>query len=249
MEQLPENVAFSIGDVLELLKKEFPDITISKIRFLESQGVIKPQRTPTGFRKFYLDDIEKLRWVLKQQKENFLPLKVIKSRLAKGNHESQMALDLNYSETAPNHLPEVSTEDNQALPTVNKVTEFNERSRQWLANESKASRKFIDSLIEFKIINPKFVGSLETFTHNDLEVVRFCYKLSLRGIEPRHLKSLQLNTKRIVEMLCQVFHPLISQVSQEKREKLIQEIMDALGEIKGLFSSLVDSSYSEHNQG
>jgi len=72
----------SIGEVLALLQDDFPDVTISKIRFLESQGLLDPERTPSGYRKFYDDDIARLRWILAQQRDNFLPLKVIKERLA-----------------------------------------------------------------------------------------------------------------------------------------------------------------------
>jgi DNA-binding transcriptional MerR regulator len=79
-----ERSHLSIGEVLNLLQDEFPDITISKIRFLESQGLLDPERTPSGYRKFYEGDIERLRWILRQQKDNFLPLKVIKDRLAAG---------------------------------------------------------------------------------------------------------------------------------------------------------------------
>ncbi|MCU1491571.1 MAG: putative MerR family transcriptional regulator, partial [Acidimicrobiaceae bacterium] len=68
----------SIREVLDLLVGEFPDVTISKIRFLESRGLIHPERTPSGYRKFYDADVERLRWILRQQRENFLPLKVIK---------------------------------------------------------------------------------------------------------------------------------------------------------------------------
>jgi DNA-binding transcriptional MerR regulator len=71
----------SIGEVLGVLRDEFPDVTISKIRFLESQGLIDPERTPSGYRKFYESDVSRLRWILHQQKDNFLPLKVIKERL------------------------------------------------------------------------------------------------------------------------------------------------------------------------
>jgi DNA-binding transcriptional MerR regulator len=71
----------SIGEVLSLLREEFPDVTISKIRFLESQGLVDPERTPSGYRKFYEHDVERLRWILRQQRENFLPLKVIRGRL------------------------------------------------------------------------------------------------------------------------------------------------------------------------
>jgi DNA-binding transcriptional MerR regulator len=71
----------SIGEVLAALRDDFPDITISKIRFLESQGLIDPERTPSGYRKFRDGDVARLRWILQQQKHNFLPLKVIKARL------------------------------------------------------------------------------------------------------------------------------------------------------------------------
>jgi DNA-binding transcriptional MerR regulator len=74
----------SIREVLDLLTPEFPDVTISKIRFLESRGLIEPERTPSGYRKFFPADVDRLRWILKQQSEHFLPLKVIKGRLEQG---------------------------------------------------------------------------------------------------------------------------------------------------------------------
>src|SRR5271169_4428617 len=84
----------SIGDVLTLLRQEFPDVTISKIRFLESRGLLVPERTPSGYRKFYEPDVERLRWILRQQREHFLPLKVIKGRLENGMTESAAAQPL-----------------------------------------------------------------------------------------------------------------------------------------------------------
>src|SRR6266545_3807944 len=71
----------SIGEVLVSVKTEFPDITISKIRFLESEGLIDPERTPSGYRKFYEKDVERLKSILKMQRDEYLPLKVIKERL------------------------------------------------------------------------------------------------------------------------------------------------------------------------
>jgi DNA-binding transcriptional MerR regulator len=82
----------TIGEVLSLLREEFPDVSISKIRFLESQGLVDPERTPSGYRKFYDHDVERLRWILRQQRENFLPLKVIRGRLI--GQEGEGALDL-----------------------------------------------------------------------------------------------------------------------------------------------------------
>jgi DNA-binding transcriptional MerR regulator len=97
----------SIGEVLSLLKEEFPDVTISKIRFLESQGLIDPERTPSGYRKFYEPDIDRLRWVLRLQRDHFLPLKVIKARLDSGQ------LDVDEPEVAQ---PELFA-DETAAPT------------------------------------------------------------------------------------------------------------------------------------
>jgi DNA-binding transcriptional MerR regulator len=74
----------SIGEVLGLLLEEFPDVTISKIRFLESQGLIEPERTPSGYRKFYEPDVDLLRVILREQRENYLPLRVIKDRIESG---------------------------------------------------------------------------------------------------------------------------------------------------------------------
>jgi DNA-binding transcriptional MerR regulator len=90
---LSERAHLSIGEVLSLLRDEFPDITISKIRFLESQGLLDPERTPSGYRKFYDEDVERLRWILRQQREHFLPLKVIKGRLSEADPEAAGAAD------------------------------------------------------------------------------------------------------------------------------------------------------------
>jgi DNA-binding transcriptional MerR regulator len=76
-----ERLHLTIGEVLSRLREEFPDVSISKIRFLESQGLVTPERTPSGYRKFYEPDVERLRWILRQQREHFLPLKVIRGRL------------------------------------------------------------------------------------------------------------------------------------------------------------------------
>ncbi len=84
MSEAVANGHLSIGEVLALVQEDFPDVTISKIRFLESQGLIAPERTASGYRKFYEADIERLRWILAQQRDHFLPLKVIKKMLDQG---------------------------------------------------------------------------------------------------------------------------------------------------------------------
>jgi len=109
-----ERAHLSIGEVLSLLQEEFPDITISKIRFLESQGLLDPERTPSGYRKFYEPDIERLRWILRQQRENFLPLRVIKDRLQSGGAPPAVRPPAPEPEPAPR--PTATTQPSPAPP-------------------------------------------------------------------------------------------------------------------------------------
>jgi DNA-binding transcriptional MerR regulator len=92
----PTAAHLSIGEVLGLLLTEFPDVTISKIRFLESQGLIEPERTPSGYRKFYDADVELLRLILREQREHFLPLRVIKDRIDSGEIEPSIDVVANH---------------------------------------------------------------------------------------------------------------------------------------------------------
>ena len=108
----------SIGEVLALLLEEFPDVTISKIRFLESQGLIDPERTASGYRKFYGDDVELLRCILREQRENYLPLRVIKDRIDSGeidptNEHSRPRGIKNVSDTSDIQRPDIQRRDIQ----------------------------------------------------------------------------------------------------------------------------------------
>jgi DNA-binding transcriptional MerR regulator len=108
----------SIGEVLDLLKGEFPDITISKIRFLEGQGLLDIERTPSGYRKFHDPDVARLKWILSQQREHFLPLRVIRERLARSGDEVPGApdIDLTAEEHAPRPAPEPAAVGARATP-------------------------------------------------------------------------------------------------------------------------------------
>src|SRR5258706_10906497 len=112
---MQERPYLSIGEVLGLLLEEFPDVTISKIRFLESQGLIDPERTASGYRKFYDNDVDLLRVILREQRENFLPLRVIRDRLESGAIE-----DPTGPTTPPRGIRNgngADTEDERELPT------------------------------------------------------------------------------------------------------------------------------------
>lgn len=105
---MAERTHLSIGEVLSLLREEFPDVTISKIRFLESQGLVDPERTPSGYRKFYDHDVDRLRHILRLQREQFLPLKVIRGRLTEeGEAGRQPSTTAEHPALTPS-LPRVS---------------------------------------------------------------------------------------------------------------------------------------------
>ena len=105
----------SIGEVLSLLQDDFPDVTISKIRFLESQGLLDPERTPSGYRKFYEPDIERLRWILRHQRDHFLPLKVMKDRLEEATKQG-LGVPPDEPPAAPPATAPSLFEDGPALP-------------------------------------------------------------------------------------------------------------------------------------
>lgn len=109
---MAERSHLSIGEVLSLLRDEFPDVTISKIRFLESQGLVDPERTPSGYRKFYEHDVDRLRWILQQQREKFLPLKVIRGKL--NERDDAAGVESPTGATAANSNDARATEPNQA---------------------------------------------------------------------------------------------------------------------------------------
>ena len=120
-----EGSHLSIGEVLSQVQEEFPDVTISKIRFLESQGLIDPERTPSGYRKFYPTDVERLRWILQEQRDNFLPLKVIKDRLDAHDPEVEGTTVPPHTAPPPSSPPAAPSESGAAVvdTTVIEVVE------------------------------------------------------------------------------------------------------------------------------
>lgn len=120
MTTVSENQYLSIGEVLGLLLEDFPDVTISKIRFLESQGLIEPERTPSGYRKFYDHDVDLLRAILHEQKENFLPLKVIRDRIESGTIET----DPTGARTPPRGIRNVEVRDTPHPETAQRDSVF-----------------------------------------------------------------------------------------------------------------------------
>jgi DNA-binding transcriptional MerR regulator len=134
---MTDRAHLSIGEVLSLLQDDFPDVTISKIRFLESQGLLDPERTPSGYRKFYEPDIERLRWILRHQRDHFLPLKVIKDRL-----EESAAAGLSVPPDEPAAPP------TPPVPSLFEQGDADEAGRAEPASPPAASTAAVTALIE-----------------------------------------------------------------------------------------------------
>lgn len=217
----------SIGEVLNVLKEEFPDVTVSKIRFLESEGLIDPERTQSGYRKFSEQDIERLRFVLRLQRDHFLPLKVIRERLdeaeAAGGFTGQGALSF---DAAP---AEASDEPIDLATGVS-------LSRDELAKVTGLTDDQIAELETFALLNPteaevpteEGVRKEKRFDEIDLEAGKLCRQLLDLGLEPRHLRVFRSAVDRWAALAEQMVSPLVKQRNPEARkaaEETVRELV------------------------
>ncbi len=246
----------SIGDVLNQLRDEFPDITISKIRFLESQGLIDPERTPSGYRKFYPADVERLRFILRQQREHFLPLKVIKERLDEIDKEGGFAAEGADTAEAQERLLDPKTVDAlfeetrraaqaaEAKSVAAKVHDDDEGpddlasaqsgvslTRAELARAAGLSDEELGRLEEFGLVMPTQTSRDRVLFDDDaLAVARVCGGFMRHGIEPRHLRMYRAFADREASLFEQVLLPYRRQKNPEAQARTTE----TLGELSGL---------------
>ncbi len=171
----------SIGDVLAELREEFPDVTVSKIRFLESQGLVAPERTPSGYRKFSSTDLNALRWILRQQRENFLPLKVIRQRLAEIDFTTELEAAADAEPHEPSPAETQQTLDYAAGPDDGPYT------RSELAIRAGISDDHVVELEHFGLIAPAAKGS-NLFANEALVACRAVGVFLHHGVETRHIR-------------------------------------------------------------
>ncbi len=144
----------SIGEVINLLKDEFPDVSVSKVRFLESQGLVDPHRSPSGYRQFFEEDLKRLRFILQQQRDHFLPLKVIKSKLTMWEHGEE------------NVMPAPSGPPPEKLFAPSKAP----LGLDELARASGLSRRQVGELIDHGILRPDDEEGDQIFSQEELAV-------------------------------------------------------------------------------
>jgi DNA-binding transcriptional MerR regulator len=243
----------SIGDVLNQLRDEFSDITISKIRFLESQGLVDPERTPSGYRKFYPADVERLRFILREQREHFLPLKVIKERLDEVDREGGFAtpapegggervvdpatVDALFEETrraaqnaqarsaAEQVRDEDGADDLAAAETGVSLT------RTELVRAAGMTEEDLARLEEYGLVTPGHSnGERVLFDDDALAIARICAAFMRHGIEPRHLRMYRAFAERESSLFEQVLLPYRRQRNPEAQAR----VAETLGELSGL---------------
>jgi len=244
----------SIGEVLAMLVEEFPDVTISKIRFLESQGLIAPERTAAGYRKFTDAEIERLRFVLREQRENYLPLRVIRDRLENDESESVLRPDDTSDPSMPRGLrvpsrshPAARAADidstgsfvrpaaRAAVAAVSEPVSTTNPVARRLTRDDVQAQLGIDaslmSAIEASgIVKTMTMGDLVLYHPRDLDVLRAAVELINLGIEARHLKGWRLAAERELDVFEQLLPP---KVRREAKHSAAQSLIDTLVDVGG----------------
>jgi DNA-binding transcriptional MerR regulator len=245
---MAERAHLSIGEVLNLLQEEFPDITISKIRFLESQGLLDPERTPSGYRKFYDGDIERLRWILRQQRENFLPLKVIKDRLAAGELDGPSTAAgatvavATATATADGAAPVATAPAPAKRGAPRKAKRRSQRSLldagetsvsmslEELVNATGLSPRAITELERFGLLSSHELGDVTYYDEEALLTARLAATFMRHGVEPRHLRMYKTSAEREAGVFEQLVMPMLKQRNPGTRQEAI-EMLNELSEL------------------
>jgi DNA-binding transcriptional MerR regulator len=216
----------SIGQVLQELKGEFPDVSISKLRFLEAEGLIQPQRSPSGYRRFSTDDVERLRYVLAAQRDHYYPLRVIKQHLdalSRGLEPPMVAGQLPRVPT-PASPPVAADESSEGPPPRRPALRL---SSAELRENAGLSEQQLEQLIDFGLITP-FAGA-DFYGEEALAIAAAVNRLANYGLEPRHLRTVKTAVDREVGLIEHVIRPLRrtrAEDGQDSHEAALLELTD-----------------------
>lgn len=206
----------SIGRVLDALRPDFPDVTISKIRFLEAEGLVSPERTPSGYRSFSPDDVERLRFVLTAQRDRFWPLRVIREALDARDRGLDVGLDAPDDTSATPRVPVVAPDadvpSTQAL--LDDDPEFRLTASE-LARSSALDPATLDALVTYGLLVPDSDGHYDA---RALQVARAAAELAAYGLEPRHLRPFRTAADREIGLLRQISAPARRRSDEAGRE-------------------------------
>lgn len=215
----------SIGEVILLLRDDFPDVSVSKIRFLESQGLIDPDRTTSGYRQFDRDDLARIRFILQQQRDHFLPLKVIKSKLTlwERGEESEMA-----SEDRPPTLEDAGEPLDEA----------------GLLKRSGLSKRQLGELVATGLIRP--VDGSQVYPPEAGIIATEAKRLIDMGLEPRHLRTIKLSAEREADLLNQLAAPLLKAVNSDARARAVDLLQEGSESVRSIHRALISLELRQH---
>jgi DNA-binding transcriptional MerR regulator len=203
----------TIGAVCARLKDEFPDISISKIRYLEDQGLLTPRRTRGGYRLFGEDDVDRLRRILELQRDEFLPLRVIRRELA-----------------AP------SRQERKRKRTL--TTPEDELNVDELCERSGITRELARELEDFGLLAPRKEGGDKRYAETDVAIAAACGRLARFGVSARHLRTFRTGANRGAALLEALVTPGLRARNPERREDAVREL-EALGDAANELSQLL----------
>lgn len=221
---LSERKSLSIGEVINTLRAEFPDLTVSKVRFLEAQGLINPGRSPSGYRMFTDDDVDRLSYVLSEQRDHFLPLKVIKSKLTSWDRGEETEIP----------------RDSGPAPEAYFGSAGISMATDELMRASGLGRDQVDELVAQHVLSPvELPDGRHVFRDEDLAIARAAQRLYARGFEGRHIRSLRLAADREVDLLAQLVTPLLHHKNPKNRRRAAEVLADGASAGNRLQENLV----------
>ena len=216
--QAPERERLlTIGTVCTRLQPEFPDISISKIRYLEDQGLLAPRRTQSGYRLFSEADVERLETILRLQRDEFLPLRVIRQELAS---------------------PSGAGKERRRRRAVGLADPDDELDLGELCERAAITSDLARELEEYGLLQPRRVGSDKLYPAGDVDVAVACAKLSRFGISARHLRTFRTAADREAGLLQLVIAPSLRSRNPERREAAVQQLQ-TLAELAQELSQLL----------
>jgi DNA-binding transcriptional MerR regulator len=219
----------TIGDVAEALKKEFPSVSVSKIRFLESEGLIHPPRTASGYREFRSEDIERVRYILRQQRDHFLPLKVIKDNLSSWERGEEPTL-------APTPGPPPDTYFGERGPDLDAAE---------LARGAGIPASLVAELVDHGILTPEVRDDTEVFSSDDVEVARAAYRMIGHGLESRHLRVIRQGANREIDLFRQLTATLLRHATPASRRQAAEILADVAQAAREMQEAMVRADLSD----
>jgi DNA-binding transcriptional MerR regulator len=223
----------SIGEVLISLKTEFPDITISKIRFLEGEGLIEPERTASGYRKFYDRDVDRLRQILKMQRDEYLPLKVIKERLARAEDGQE----------PPEPVDQAAADEELVEPPTGLQMTEDEMSAA-----TGVDRERIQELEQFGILCGHGLNGNRYYDGDDYIVLSIVKDLFKYGVEPRHLTMYRHFAEREASLFEAIVLPMLRQRNPDARRAATESLAELARLSRKLKQALLRSNLRQYVQ-